>query len=289
MTAAKPDAGWTAAQRRSEWSPSPSRTVAQPPSRFSSERLARLIRFWPVEQAVRFTVSTPDTDRHSAVAAVGLDLLDARLRQVVFVDTPDLTLTRQGIALWVRRTQRRPASAGITFRPWDRGLLITPGQCFANVAKDLRGFDVEIDAVPGGYACATTRKTTLDDIDVKGALAGRRPVGQLFTRDQRTLLKRLTSDEFRFDDLLILGPIDVFRIRFAPAGFDRSGIAELWNYPEGSRILKLTMRCTLAAVFDIAAATRVLLDTHGIGGLAEPHRSTATALERFARALREPV
>ncbi len=236
---------------------------------------------------MRFTASTSDTDRRSAVAAVGLDLLDARLRQVVLFDTPDLALTRRGITLWVTRTRRRPASAGITFHPWGTGLLVAPDQPVTDVRKDIHDFALEIDAVPGGYTCAATRRRTLDDVELKDTLAGRRPVGKLYAKDQRTLLRRLTSDEFRFDNLLILGPINVFRMRFARAGFDRSGFAELWNYPDDSRILKLTTKCSLAAVFDVAAATRSLLDAHGMAGLAEPQRSTTIALERLAGAQRE--
>ena len=287
MIASRPDAGWTPADPSPAWNQSTYRMAPRRPSGISSEQLARLIRSWPAEHVLRFTASTPDTDRHSAIDAAGLDLLDARLRQVVFFDTPDLTLTRRGITLWASRIQRRPASAGITFHPWGTGRLVAPDQAVADVPRDLHDFELEVDAVPGGYACAATRRTTLDDVELKDALAGRRPIGKLYTKDQRTLLKRLTSDEFRSDNLLLLGPINVFRMRFAGLGFDRSGFAELWNYPEGSRILKLTTKCSLAAVFDVAAATRTHLDAHGMGGLAEPHRNTASALERLARAQRE--
>ena len=150
------DAGWTPADPSPAWNQSTYRMAAQRPSGISSEQLARLIRSWPAEHVLRFTASTPDTDRHSAIDAAGLDLLDARLRQVVFFDTPDLTLTRRGITLWASRIQRRPASAGITFHPWGTGRLVAPDQAVADVPRDLHDFEVEVDAVPGGYACAAT-------------------------------------------------------------------------------------------------------------------------------------
>jgi inorganic triphosphatase YgiF len=39
------------------------------------------------------------------VAALGLDALDAQIRQVFFFDTPDLDLNRAGVVVRARRIQ----------------------------------------------------------------------------------------------------------------------------------------------------------------------------------------
>ena len=59
-------------------------------------------------------------------------------------------------------------------------------------------------------------------------------------------------------------------------------VAELWFYPDGSRIMELSTKCEPTEAFDIAAETRVFLGAHGIDVLAEQQTKTKTALEFFA-------
>jgi hypothetical protein len=59
-------------------------------------------------------------------------------------------------------------------------------------------------------------------------------------------------------------------------------VAELWFYPDGSRILELSTKCVPAEAFDVAAQTRVFLTEKGIDLLAEQQTKTKSALEFFA-------
>jgi hypothetical protein len=72
------------------------------------------------------------------------------------------------------------------------------------------------------------------------------------------------------------------KVKFNPFGQTRRMVAELWVYPDGSRILELSTKCQPAEAFDVAAQTRVLLTDHGIDLLAEQQTKTKTALEFFA-------
>jgi hypothetical protein len=56
--------------------------------------------------SVELKITVADGDRHSAITALGLDVLDAELRQVVFFDTPDLTLDHAGIIVRARRARK---------------------------------------------------------------------------------------------------------------------------------------------------------------------------------------
>ena len=47
----------------------------------------------------------PDGSQRSAVVALGMDPLDANLRQVFFFDTPDLALNQHGVIVRARRAQ----------------------------------------------------------------------------------------------------------------------------------------------------------------------------------------
>jgi nitric oxide reductase activation protein len=51
-------------------------------------------------------------------------------------------------------------------------------------------------------------------------------------------------DGLELDDLSILGPIFVLKLKFTPDGYDRRVVAELWLYPDNSMILELSTKCT---------------------------------------------
>jgi hypothetical protein len=65
---------------------------AGPPT-LSTEQAAQVLRLLRSADSVELKLSVPDADRRSAVAALGIDPLDAQIRQVVFFDTSELTLT----------------------------------------------------------------------------------------------------------------------------------------------------------------------------------------------------
>jgi hypothetical protein len=62
-------------------------------------------------------------------------------------------------------------------------------------------------------------------------------------------------------------------------------VAELWIYPDGSRILELSTKCAPGQAFDVAAETRSFLTTRGINLEGDQQTKTKTALEFFASEL----
>ena len=62
-------------------------------------------------------------------------------------------------------------------------------------------------------------------------------------------------------------------------------MAELWFYPDGSRILELSTKCKPAEAFDVAARTRVYLSERGVNLSGEQQTKTRTALEYFSEQL----
>jgi hypothetical protein len=63
-------------------------------------------------------------------------------------------------------------------------------------------------------------------------------------------------------------------------------VAELWLYPDGSRILELSTKCEPADALDVAAKTRKLLAKRGVELGGEQQTKTKTALEFFSNELR---
>jgi len=63
-------------------------------------------------------------------------------------------------------------------------------------------------------------------------------------------------------------------------------VAELWFYPDGSRILELSTKAATTDAFDVAARSRQFLEHRGVSLSGEQQTKTKTALEYFASELR---
>ena len=230
--------------------------------------------------SVELKMSVPDADRRSAIAALGLDPLVADVVQIWFFDTVDLDLNASGVIARVRRTKARDDST-VKLRPVIPNEL--PGKLRAR-----SGFGVEIDAMPGGFVCSGRLKEKLKPGTVRKAMRGGKPPSKLFSKQQRAFFAKHAPPDLTLDDLEPLGPITALKQKFQPAGFDRAMVAELWMYPDGSRILELSTKCEPAEAFIVAAAGREFLLEHGIVTTGVQQTKTKTALEHFARELRGP-
>ena len=62
-------------------------------------------------------------------------------------------------------------------------------------------------------------------------------------------------------------------------------VAELWNYPDGSRIVELSTKCAPGEAFQVAAETRAFLFERGVELTGEQQTKTRTALEFFSNEL----
>ena len=149
--------------------------------------------------------------------------------------------------------------------------------------RKLEGFGVEVDAMPGGFVCSGRLKAALRAGKVKEAVTGERTVRSLFTKEQRAFLADHAPEGVGIDDLAILGPITVLKLKFTPRDYGRRLVAELWNYPDGSRILELSTKCPPAEAFDVAAKTRAFLAGRGVDLTGEQQTKTKSALEFFSQ------
>jgi len=85
----------------------------------------------------------------------------------------------------------------------------------------------------------------------------------------------------------MLGPIFVLKLRFTPEEFGRRLVAEMWFYPDGSRILELSTRAATTEAFQVAAEARAFLTANGVDLSGEQQTKTRKALEYFAKSLKE--
>ena len=244
----------------------------------SPERLAEALKLVDSADSVELKLSVPDQDRRSAVAALEMDPLDAQIRQVAFFDTEDLALDRNGLVVRARRIQGKGGDSVVKLRP------VVPSELPAKLRRTPE-FGLEVDAMPGGFVCSGSMKAVVDPVRVKDVIAGRRPVRKLFTKAQRALFTEHAPDGLGMDDLRVLGPVTVLKLKFTPGDYGRRLVAELWFYPDGSRILELSTKCAPQETFEVVARTRAFLGGRGIDLGAEQQTKTKTALEFFAKEL----
>jgi len=245
---------------------------------YTAEQLAELLPLLESADSVELKVSVPEVRRRSAVAELHIDPIDAQLRQVVFFDTPDLALNRAGVVVRARRIQKKAGDSVVKLRPFGPEQL-TPAP------RRSQSFGVEVDAMPNGFVCSGSMKAEVDDATLKAELASRQ-LHKLFTKQQRAFFSTYAPKGLDLDDLEVLGPINALKLKFTPPDFPgRQFVAELWDYPDGSRILELSTKCAPTEAFQVATRTKAYLASKGVDLFAEQQTKTRTALEFFVSEL----
>jgi hypothetical protein len=122
---------------------------------------------------------------------------------------------------------------------------------------------------------------------VREAVVGKRPLSGLFSKAQRAFYAEHAPEGLALDDLSVLGPIFVLKLRFVPKEYGRKLVAEMWLYPDNSRILELSTKCAPSEAFDVAAETRAFLNTRGVDLGGDQETKTRKALEFFSAQLNE--
>jgi hypothetical protein len=246
----------------------------------SGEELSELLTLIKEADSVELKLTVPEAHQRSTVVALGMDPLEAQIRQVYFFDTPDLTLDKQGIVVRARRIQGKGDDSVVKLRP------VVPSE----LSDELRAspnFRVEVDALPGGYVCSGTLKQQLGKTDVKSVVHSDRPLKKLFSKEQKAYFSEHVKDGVTLDDLSILGPIFVLKLRFTPPEFGRRIVAEMWTYPDGTRVAELSTRTATGEAFQVAAEARAFLASKGVDVSSEQQTKTRKALQYFAKSLKE--
>jgi hypothetical protein len=252
-------------------------STAKAPSRLSDDQLAEMLALTSHADSVELKLTIPNTERRSTVTALGMDPLEGQIRQVFFFDTPDLRLNKAGVVVRARRVQGRDNDTVVKLRP------IVPGDLPASV-RNAKTMVVEVDAMPGGYVCSASFKGTTGPGDpVKQVAAGDRAIRKLYSKAQRAFYEAHAPAGLGLDDLTVLGPINVLKLKFVPKGLNRKMVAELWLYPDGEQILELSTKCAPGEGFQVGVETRAFLAERGVDLFGEQQTKTKTALEFFSR------
>jgi hypothetical protein len=230
--------------------------------------------------SVELKLTVADSAIRSTADALGMDPIQAQIRQVVFFDTPALTLSKAGIVVRARRIQGGEGDTVIKLRPVNPETLTSDVRQSASVK-------VEVDTMPKGFVCSASMKGKTTADDVRAVILKQMKIRDLFTKDQRAFYKANAPDGLKLSELSVLGPITLMKLEFDPDGLKRKFVAELWMYPDGSRILELSTKASPEDAFDVAAETRRFLKKKGLDLTAEQQPKTNRALKHFTDLLKK--
>lgn len=242
----------------------------------TGEELQQVLDLVRGADSVELKLTVVEDRRHDVTRVLGIDPMNAQIRQVFFFDTKDLQLNDSGVVVRARRRQNDTGDSVVKIRPVDPG----------DLSEDLRAdpeFGVEVDAMPGGYVCSASFKGSADNTAIKDAAAGEMKLRKLFSKRQRAFFAEHAPEGVEIDDLDVLGPIPTLRVKFGSDGYDRPMVGELWLYPDGSQVVELSTKASPSEAFQAALEWRAFLQTRGIDISGEQQTKTKTALEFFTR------
>jgi hypothetical protein len=246
----------------------------------SDQQLSELLDLLKQVDSVEFKLTVPENDRFSSAEAIGLDPLDAQIRQIYFFDTPDLKLQDQGVVLRARRVQQKADDSVVKLRP------VVPGSLPAEL-RALEEFKVEVDAMPGKFICSGSLKGELGAKDIKATVVGTAKLASLFSTKQQDFYAAHAPSGLGLNDLSVLGPVLVHKYQVPSSGdFARKLDAELWLFPDGVRLLEVSTSCAPPELFDVQAEMRAYLTERGIVLGSQQQTKTSKALAYFSAKLR---
>ncbi len=241
----------------------------------SDKELQDLLALIEDVDSIELKLTVPEPAQLSTARALGLDPLRAQIRQVLFFDTPELALDGHGLVVRARRSQKKGDDTVVKLRP------VVPSE-LPRAVRRSSSFGVELDASPAGYVCSGSLKGAPASGDVRQVMTGERALRKLFSKEQQALFAEHAPEGIGLGDLSVLGPILVLKLKDSPEDFSRRLVAELWLYPDGSRIFELSTKCEPSEAFQVAAEIKAFLTSRGVDLGADQQTKTRTALEFFA-------
>ena len=122
-------------------------------ARLTDEELSRMLALMKGSDSVELKADCARGGAPLLHPSLGIDPLDAQIRQVFFFDTPDLAVSGSGVVVRARRDPGQGRRLGREAAP----------RRARRPADDLRrsaGFLVEVDAMPGGFVCSASLRGT---------------------------------------------------------------------------------------------------------------------------------
>src|SRR5256714_8230839 len=92
-------------------------SATAPRTALPDDELVELLALIKDVDSIELKLTVPEPAQLTTVRALGLDPLQAQIRQVFFLETPDLALDGQGLVVRVRRSQKKGDDTVVKLRP----------------------------------------------------------------------------------------------------------------------------------------------------------------------------
>ena len=230
--------------------------------------------------SVELKLVAPLHTHRATIAKLGLDPIEAEVRQVYFFDTPNLDLNKAGVVVRARRIAGGAGDTVVKLRPVDP----------AAIDKELRrseSFKTEVDVVPGGFVCSGSFKGRCTAQEVRDAVGGKMPLDTLFSKEQRAFYKAHAPKGVALRGLATFGPTFVLKARLWVKQLQRRLVVEMWLFPDGSRNLEISTKSQPAEAFQVAAELKAYLAQVGIDLTGNQQTKTRAAMEFFKPEVRQ--
>jgi hypothetical protein len=195
-------------------------------------------------------------------------------RRVFFFDTTKLELFGGNLVLRARVTRDDDDDSTVKLRPVDPAKV---GRRW----KKTKGFQIELDLVGDEPTCSAKLEDTQQPGEIDAVADEKRPIKKLFSDDQQDLIQEYKPDRVSWDDLKVLGPIEVEKWEWKPRGFPHEVTIEEWVLPDKSDFLELSIKVNPNEAIEAAVAFRDLLVEHKLDPDGDSQAKTRWALEFF--------
>lgn len=199
-------------------------------------------------------------------------------REVWFYDTAELELFDQGVILRGRSKVDDEDDTTVKLRPMAADDVAA--EWFA-----LDGFKCEIDRTLDKSVSSCSLTVIQDEGELEDVADGERDIDKLFSTEQEELLAAHAPTEVAWDALLPLGPVKAQVWKVKPKTFGSKLTVELWQLPDSSRLLEVSLRATPDQADDELASLASYLGSRGFDVGGQQETKTRAALEYFAATL----
>jgi hypothetical protein len=185
--------------------------------------------------AIEIKATIPNHQIKDALKRFGLTAENDEERYIYFFDTPKLDLLGAGIIARARRVVGDAHDTTVKFRP------INPADVGEKWRK-YRDFKIEADASETSLVKSASFSMPAAKGLIKRVAIGKRPIAQIFTKDQQAFLMEIAGHAIDFTSLAVLGPLMASRWRIADPGCPWPITAELWRRADGQRLMEVSIK-----------------------------------------------
>jgi hypothetical protein len=196
-------------------------------------------------------------------------------RRVFFFDTEKLELLGGDVVLRARVTPEDDDDSTVKLRPVD------PAKIGRRWKRDTKRFEIELDIVGDEPTCSAKLEETQQRGEIDAVADEKRPIKKLFSDDQQDLIREYKPDTVSWDDLNVLGPIEVDKWEWKPRGFPHEVTIEEWVLPDLSDFVELSIKVNPNEAIEAAVAFRGLLVEHKLEPDGDSQAKTRWALDFF--------